>query len=120
MATNKRKKKCTITKIRLKLDNGTTLVVGPKSGGPMQIFCIPHGSKIFVPGNNYFVINETERFTSLEVINAPDFVILKLYDELNVYSRHPFGDLWNCDAFIEACESMVQPARLLEIEPVYE
>ncbi len=120
MATNKRKSQSIVNHLLLKLDSGTELVVGPKSGDPMQIFCIPHGSKIVVPGDdNLFLVNETERFKSIEVINAPDFVLLQLYEDVHVYSKHSFHMLWKSEEFINACEELVKPARVLEIEPIY-
>ena len=120
MAANKRKSPSVVNHLLLKLDNGTELVVGPKSGDPMQIFCIPHGSKIVAPGDDkLFLVHETERFMSIEVINAPEFVLLQLTGDVQVYSKHSFHTLWKSEEFIRACDELVKPARILEIEPIY-
>ena len=104
MATNKRKSLSVVNHLRMKLDDGTELVVGPKSGDPMQIFCIPHGCKIIAPGDDkLFLVHETERFQSIEVINAPEFVLLQLSGDVQVYSKHSFHMLWKSEDFINAC-----------------
>lgn len=120
MATNKRKSLSVVNHLRMKLDDGTELVVGPKSGDPMQIFCIPHGCKIIAPGDDkLFLVHETERFQSIEVINAPEFVLLQLSGDVQVYSKHSFHTLWKSEDFINACEELVKPARIIEVEPIY-